>query len=87
MGDIRIEVELFKDGLPVDGDLNEYTTKNFKGAVYSADVAFADQIADEAAFYISLDEQEPRIVHVTSSTYDPEEVSEQIQKVIEHIGA
>lgn len=87
MGEIRIEVEYFKDGLPCDeGDYNEYGTRNYKNAVYSADVALEDGIADEVAFYVSVDDEEPTILSYNKNTFDVQEVSEKLERTISHIG-
>lgn len=87
MGEIRIEVEYFKDGLPADnGDYNEYGINNYKNAIYSADVALADNLADEVAFYLSVEDQEPTILTFNKNTFDVETVSEKIKELIKQAG-
>lgn len=87
MGELRIEVEYFKDGLPSEnGDYNEYSTRNYKNALYAADVALEDGVADEVTFYVGVDDEEPTILSYTKNTFDVEEVSKRLDNVISHIG-
>ena len=87
MGDIRIEVEYFKDGYPVEGDFNDYGINNFSSAVYIAEEALAQDVADAVAFYVSLDEQEPTILEFSNKEFTVEKVSEKINETIKHLGA
>lgn len=87
MGEIKVEVEYFKDGLPTeDGDYNEYGIRNYKNAVYAADVALDDDIADEVVFYVGLNDEEPQMFSFTKNTFNVEEVSKRLDSVISHIG-
>ena len=87
MGELRIEVEYFKDGLPTeDGDYNEYGARNYKNAVYTADVALEDGVADEVVFYVGVDDEEPTMLSYNKNTFDVEEVSKKLDSVISHIG-
>ena len=87
MGEIRIEVGHFKDGLPSEnGDYNEYGVNNFKNAIYTADVALEDGVADEVAFYIAVEDQEPTILTFTKNTFDIDTVSEKINALLKQAG-
>jgi len=87
MGDIKIEVEYFKDGLPAeDGDYNEYGLRNYKSAVYSAEVALDEEVADEIVFYVSKDDEEPTMLSYNKNTFDAKEVSEKLEREISHLG-
>lgn len=87
MGELRIEVEYFKDGLPAEhGDYNEYGTQNYKNAVYTADVAIEDGIADEVAFYLAVEDQEPTILTFNKNTFEVNKVSEKINELIKQAG-
>lgn len=87
MGELRIEVEYFKDGLPSEsGDYNEYGAKNYRNAVYSADVAIEDGLADEVAFYLAVEDQEPTILTFNKNTFNVEAVSEKIESLIKQAG-
>ena len=87
MGEIRIEVEYFKDGLPSEnGDYNEYGIHNYKNALYAADVALDDDVADEVTFYVGKDDDEPALLSYTKNTFDIDTVSEQIDKLLKQAG-
>jgi len=87
MGDITVEVELFKDGLPIEnGDFNTYTLGNYSGAIYSAEDAFHEGEADEATFYVDDGTDNPELIGVTKEDFDKAEISEKIEKIISHFG-
>ena len=87
MGEIRIEVEYFKDGLPSEnGDYNEYGTRNYKNALYAADVSLDDNVADEVTFYVSKDDDEPALLSFTKNTFNIDTVSEKIEALIKQTG-
>ena len=86
MGELRIEVEYFKDGLPSEnGDYNEYGIHNYKNALYAADVALDDGVADEVVFYVGKDD-EPALLSYTKNTFDIDTVSEKINALIKQAG-
>ena len=89
MGELRIEVEYFKDGLPSEnGDYNEYGIHNYKNALYAADVALDDGVADEVIFYVFYvgKDDEPALLSYTKNTFDIDTVSEQIDKLLKKAG-
>ena len=87
MGERRIGVEYFKDGLPSEnGDYNEYGIHNYKNALYAADVALDDDVADEVTFYVGKDDDEPALLSYTKNTFDIDTVSEQIDKLLKQAG-
>ena len=88
MGELKVEVEYFKDGLPTDdGDYNEYGIRNYKNAVYTADVALEDGVADEVVFYVGLNDDEPEMLSFTKNTFNVDTVSKKIEDLIRHLGA
>ena len=69
-----------------DGDYNEYGIHNYKNAVYAADVALDDNVADEVAFFLAVEDQEPTILTFTKNTFNVDTVSEKINELIKQAG-